>query len=85
VTGQTYLVEHYRPGLAADELRRAAAQVRRAVDGARVRHLRTTIVPRDEAFLTLFTAESERLLLDAYGRAGLTFERISLALPDDGS
>jgi hypothetical protein len=85
---QTYLVEHYHPGYDADALKRAAARVRaaaEAVDGARVRHLRSTIVPTDEAFLSVFEAASDGAVREAYLRAGLSFERISLALPEEAS
>ena len=81
---QTYLVEHYRPGLGADELRRAAARVRDTAvemerEGKRLRHVRSTVVPVDEFFMCLFEAASEALVREAYARAGIAFERISPA------
>lgn len=85
---QTYLVEHYRPGLTADDLRQAAALVRAAaaelqLAGAAVRYLRSTIVPTDEAFLSVFEAASEENVRATYARAGVPFERISLALQEE--
>ncbi len=82
---QTFLVEHYRPGVGIEGLRRAAALVLLAAEamegeGRRVRCLRTTIVPADEGFLSLIEASSEGAVRDAYARAGVPFERISLTL-----
>jgi hypothetical protein len=85
---QTYLVEHYRPGLTAEDLRQAAALVRAAAAelqhaGTAVRYLRSTIVPTDEAFLSMFEAASEDDVRATCARAGIPFERISLALPEE--
>jgi uncharacterized protein DUF4242 len=85
---QTYLVEHYQPGLTAAELQEAAALVRTAAaalerDGSAVRYLRSTIVPGDEAMLSVFEAGSEAAVQEAYARAGVPFERISLALNEE--
>jgi hypothetical protein len=84
---ETYLVEHYRPGLTVEELRHTAARVRTAAgamehEGTAVRYLRTAIVPTDEAFLSVFEAESEEDVRRAYTRAGVVFERISLVIGD---
>jgi len=84
---QTFLVEHYRPGLGVEALRLAAALVLRATeamadDGLRVRCLRTTIVPGDEGFLSVLEASTEDTVRDAYARAGVSFERISIAVTD---
>jgi Protein of unknown function (DUF4242) len=88
--GNVYLVEHYRPGLRVSGLRRVAALVRAAMDeferqGSPVRYVRTTIVPADESVLCIVEAESEELVSEAYGRAGLSFERISVVLPEQAS
>jgi len=85
---QTYLVEHYRPGLDEEGLRRTVASVRTAAlalesEGGRVHYVRSTIVPNDEAFLSVFEAASESVVREAYGRAGATFERISRAIQID--
>jgi hypothetical protein len=85
---QTYLVEHYQPGLSAADLQEAAALVRIAAaalqrEGSAVRYLRSTIVPGDEAVLSVFEAVSEIAVQEAYALAGVPFERISLALPEE--
>jgi Protein of unknown function (DUF4242) len=87
-TRQTYLVEHYRPGVSADELKRGAAQIRTAVDelereGLTVRYLNATIVPADESFLCVLESASEELVREAYTRAGLAFERISTVIAEE--
>jgi len=87
---ETFLVEHYRPGLTADELRTWAARMRdQAVEmereGRAVRFVRATIVPGDESLLCFFEASSEQLVRDAYMRAGIPFERIMAVIPDPAS
>jgi hypothetical protein len=84
---ETYLVEHYRPGLTADELGALVARLRDAVaemerDGKAVRCLRSTIVPSDEALLCVLEAGSEELVREAYARAGVPFERLSAVISD---
>ena len=80
-----YLVEHYRPGadsagLTAEAavLREAAAQLDR--EGLAVRYLRSTVVPGDEAFLSLIEAGSEATIREVHARADVPFERISAAI-----
>ncbi len=85
---QTYLVEHYRPGLDAEELRRSAARIRDAAgemegEGKPLRHVRSTIVPDDESLFCVFEAASEELVREAYARTGIPFERISTAISDE--
>ena len=85
---QTYLVEHYLPGLGAEELRAWAADVREAFakrdhPGAAVHYVRSTIVPTDESLLCVLEASSEAAVREAYAHAGLPFERISVALPEE--
>ena len=85
---QTFLVEHYRPGLDVEELRRWIGLVRDTVadlerEGKPMRFLRSTIVPCDESFLCVFEADAEELVREAYARAGIPFERISTALTDE--
>jgi Nickel responsive protein SCO4226-like len=82
---QTYLVEHYRPGLGVDGLRQCAARVRdTAVEmeraGSPVRHVRSTIVPADESLFCVFEAASEELVRQTYKRAGVPFERLSAVI-----
>ncbi len=86
---QTFLVEHYRPGLDAEELGRWVGRVHEAIsdlecEGKPLRFLRSTIVPRDESFLCVIEAASEQLIREAYAREGIPFERISAALTDEG-
>jgi Protein of unknown function (DUF4242) len=86
-TGNVYLVEHYSPGLTVDGLVRRAARVRETAlemrgEGKWVRYLRSTIVPADEALLCVFEAGSEGLVREAYARAGVPFERLSVAIAD---
>lgn len=85
---QAYLVEHYRPGLRVPGLKRWAARIRAAIDelqreGQPVRFVRSTVVPADESLLCILEAASEELVRTAYARAGIPFERISVALPEN--
>jgi len=84
---QTYLVEHYRPGLQPEQLKGSAARVRAIAlemerEGKPVRHVCSTIVPVDESFLCVFEAVSEELVREAYARAGVPFERVSAAISE---
>ena len=88
-TVQTYLVEHYQPGLTVDGLMQWAGRIRDAAgemerEGRRVRYLSSTIVPADESLLCVLEGASEELVRELYGRAGIPFERISAAVNDDG-
>ena len=85
---QTYLVEHYRPGSTAVELRRCGDRVRESLEtleraGEPVRYLRSTFVLRDESFFCVLEAGSEELVHEAYARAGVPLDRLSLAVTDD--
>jgi hypothetical protein len=84
---ETYLVEHYRPGLTVEGLQEWAARVRDAAsamerDGMSVRYVRSTIVPGDESLLCLIEAATEQLVHELYARAGIPFERIQPAIAD---
>ena len=86
-TRETYLVEHYRPGLTVAELRQWAMQVRDTAvamerEGKPVRYLRSTIVPADESLLCVLEAATEELVREAYARAGIPFERLSTVIPE---
>ena len=86
---QTYLIENYRPGLGAEELRQIVSRIRAAVaemtrDGKSIRCMRSAIVPVDESFLCVIEAASEELAREAYARAGVSFDRISPALLEEG-
>ena len=83
---ETFLVEHYRPGLTAEELGAWAARVRATTDemereGKAVRYVRATIVPADEWLICVLEAASEALVREAYARAELPFERITAVIP----
>ena len=84
---QTYLVEHYRPGLTVEALQQYAARIRVAADevgreGKPVRYVRSTIVPADEYLFCLLEAATEELVHETYARAGIPFDRISPAIPE---
>jgi hypothetical protein len=88
-TWETYLVEHYRPGIGLDELERSVASVRDVVvamqrEGKAVQHVRSTIVPGDESFLCVVDAGSEELVHEAYARVGIAVDRISVAISQEG-
>ena len=87
--GNLYLVEHYSPGMTVDGLGCRATRVREAAvamggEGRAVRYLRSTIVPADEALLCVFEAGSEELVREVFARAGVPFERLSVAIADEG-
>ena len=82
---EIYLVEHYRPGANSAGMRAEAAGLRNTAaqldrEGLSIRYLRSTIVPADEAFLSLFEAGSEAVVRQVHTRADVPFERISAAL-----
>ena len=82
---QTYLVEHYRPDRDVAQLTASIVRVREAISemeraGTAVRCVISMIVPKDESFLCLIEAASERVVVDAYGHADVQFERISPAI-----
>lgn len=84
---QTYLVEHYRPGVDVGALKRWAARVREAAaemerEGKPVRYRRSAIVPADESLLCVLEAASEALVRETYERAGIPFERLSTLIPE---
>jgi hypothetical protein len=84
---QSYLVEHYRPGLSAAELERTARRVRNAIgelqrEGEPVRFLHSTIVAADESILCVVEPASEQLVRAACRRADVPYERISAALTE---
>jgi hypothetical protein len=87
---QTFLVEHYRPGLALDAFKQWAGRVRDAAvamerEGKPVRYLRSAIVPADESLLCVLEAGTEELVRETYARAGITFERLSTVIPEGES
>ena len=87
-TWHSYLVEHYRSGSSVEALSRMLRDVQRSAaemagQGKRVRYLRSTIVPDDEAIMAVFEAASEGLVREACERAGLGAVRISHVLQPD--
>jgi hypothetical protein len=86
---QAYLVEHYRPGLSVTGLATLAALVRDAAgamqsEGRPVRYLRSTIVPADEALLSVFESATEELVHAVYARAEVPFDRIGAVIREGG-
>lgn len=85
---RTFLVEHYWPGVTEEAFRSAADRVRaltlELAGGCRqIVFLHSTLVPEDEAAFCVFEATSPELVVEAYGRAGVPFERILDALEMD--
>ena len=86
---QAYLVEHYGPGRQVEQLTQSVALVRTVIlemerAGEPITYVRSTIVPRDEAFLCVVEASSEELVGEAFARAGVAFDRVSAAIsPED--
>jgi hypothetical protein len=82
---RTFLVEHYWPGVTPEEFRSAAERVRVSAEelslaDRRIAFLHSTLVPGDEAAFCVFQAGSMETVVEAYTRAGVTFERILDAL-----
>jgi hypothetical protein len=82
---RTFLIEHYRPGVGVAEIRRSVTRIREAVrqmagEDKLIRYRGSTIVPDDEYYLSTIEATSDALVREAYARAGVVFERISVAI-----
>jgi hypothetical protein len=82
---QSFLVEHYRPGITPDAFRAAIAQVRASAaamrrDGSTIRCVHATLVPADEAMLSVIDAASRELVEQLFARAGVRVDRIVAAL-----
>jgi hypothetical protein len=82
---RTFLVEHYWPGVTPEEFRSAAERVRVSAEelsaaNTEIAFLHSTLVPGDEAAFCVFRAGSMEAVVEAYARAGVTFERILDAL-----
>ena len=87
---KTFLVEHYWPGVTAEQFGDAAGRVRTSADrlaanGEPIRYLHSTLVPEDEAAFCVFDAASESLVEEAYRRAGVRFERMVAAVETAGN
>ena len=86
---QGYLVEHYRPGLSVPGLATLAALVRDAAtamhdEGLPVRYLHSTIVPADEALLSVFESATQELVCEVYARADVPFDRMGAVISEGG-
>lgn len=86
---QSFLVEHYRPGITADAFRAAIARVRSSAaamrrDGSPVRCVHATLVPEDEAVLSVIDAASSDQVEQLFARAGVRVDRIVTALAHRG-
>ena len=86
---QAYLVEHYRPGLSVPGLATLAALVRETAaaledEGRPVRYLHSTIVPADEALLSVFESATEELVREVYTRAEVPFDRLGAVISEGG-
>ena len=82
---ETFLVEHYWPGVTEASFRSAADRVRAAAEemsaaGESIVFMHSTLVPEDENALCVFAAASQSVVEAAYARAGVRFERIVDAL-----
>jgi hypothetical protein len=51
--------------------------------GKGIRYLTSTVVPEDGYFQSVLEAMSEDLIREAHEGAGISFERISVAIPID--
>ncbi len=81
----TFVVEHYWPGVALEQFRAAADRVRESAEDFRstaapIRFLHSTLVPDDEAAFCVFAAASRAVVEEVYRRAGVSFERIIAAV-----
>ena len=72
-----YVVERYLPGLSRSGLLHGLSRLERESE---VRYLGSTIVLGDEACFCQFEGPSEAAVAEANRRAGLSFDRIVLAV-----
>jgi hypothetical protein len=87
---KTYLIEHYRAGADVDELTISASKVRDAVaqmerEGRPIRLLSSTIVGADSYLASVVEALDEETAREAFGRAGISIDRILAAITADRS
>jgi len=78
---RTFFVERYWPDVTREALaaalhRALAAEQDMAREGREVRHIRTTLVPEDEAVFSLFEAVSAEDVAELNKRAAIPFDRI---------
>lgn len=84
-SAQSFLVEHYRPGITDDAFRAALARVRASAaamrrNGSSIRCVHSMLVPEDEAMLSVIDAASSDLVEQLFARAGVRVDRIVRAL-----
>ena len=74
-----YVVERYLPGLSRSDLLHGLTRLEQSAE-TEVRYLGSTIVLGDEACFCEFEGPSEAAVAEANRRAGLSFDRIVLAV-----
>ena len=77
----SFLVERYHPGITADAFRDARARVRASAaamrrDGSPIRCVHSTLLPGDDAMLSVIDAASSELVEQRFTRAGVRVDRI---------
>ncbi len=81
----TFLVEHYWPGSTVERFRADAELVRAAAERmSGIRLLHSTLVPDEESAFCVFSAASAAQVQEAYGLAGVGFDRVLDALELQG-
>lgn len=84
----TYLVEHYWPGVTEAAFHRSARRVAASAEclaraGEPIRFLHSTLVPDDGAAFCVLAAATPDLVARAYAAAGVTFERLVVAIESE--
>ena len=84
-SAQSFLVEHYGPGITPDAFRDAIKRVRSSAaamrrDGSPIRCVHAMLVPEDEAMLSVVDAASSAHVEALFARAGVRVDRIVRAL-----
>jgi hypothetical protein len=82
---ETYLVERYWPGIDLARLRAVLGRLDAAaramtVEGKRVEHLGSILMPVDEVVFSLIAAADESIVREVNARAELPVDRISAAI-----
>jgi hypothetical protein len=81
----TYIVERYWPGVTRDRLAQAIIRSREIIAlmnerDARIRYLRSTLVPGDEVVFSLYEGPSAEAIREANERSRFHFDRITEAV-----
>jgi hypothetical protein len=53
-------------------------------EGKPVHYVRSTIIPADESLLCILEATSQQLVHEAYARARIPVDRLSVVVPEEG-